>query len=406
MRRLGGNRAGEMRISRFLRNPAVTPDEMAATARGRLAWQGRGRHVLAIQDTTVVRSAGGGGTYLHAVIAVDAEDGALLGLIDGSFWTRTGGARATRRARPRSEKQSRRWLDGAETAAEALPAAAEITVIADRESDIYDAFGLAPAGVHLLVRAAQDRALEDGGRLFAASDDWVRQGSSVLDLPAAPGRPARAARLALRFDRVCIARPKGADKRAPDTVELSLVDIREESPPPGAAPIHWRLLTSRPVETAADAWEIAALYRRRWSVEQLFRTLKKKGFDIEGCLVAEGAPLHNLVMATLIAAVTIQQMVHARDGAPDNRPLRPVTDAFDDQDLPLLAAFCDSLEGNTAKQKNPHPPGSLAYAAWVCARLGGWTGYYGKPGPITILNGWIEFQTAKRTTQIIARINV
>ncbi len=138
----------------------------------------------------------------------------------------------------------------------------------------------------------------------------------------------------------------------------------------------------------------------------MFRTLKKKGFDIEGCLVAEGAPLHNLIMASLIAAITIQQMVHARDAAPDNRPLRPVTDAFDDQDLPLLAAFCASLEGKTAKQKNPHPPGSLAYAAWVCARLGGWTGYYGKPGPITILNGWIEFQTAKRTTQIIAQENV
>lgn len=395
-----------MRITRFLRNAAVTPAEMAVSARARLAGRGRGRHVLAIQDTTVVRSAGGGGTYLHAVIAVDAEDGALLGLIDGTFWTRTAGARATRRARPTAEKQSRRWLDGAEAAAEALPEAGEITVIADRESDIYDAFAQVPSGVHLLIRAAQDRALEDGGRLFAASDDWVRRGFSVLDLPAAPGRTTRAARLALRFDRVAIARPKWADKTAPNTVDLTLVDIREETPPPGTAPIHWRLLTTRPVKSAADAWHIAALYRRRWTIEQVFRTLKKKGFDIEGCLVAEDAPLQNLIMATLIAAITIQQMVHARDGAPENRPLRPVTDAFDEQDLPLLAAFCASLEGKTAKQKNPHPPGSLAYAAWVCARLGGWTGYYGKPGPIVILNGWIEFQTAKRATHILAQQNV
>ncbi len=29
-------------------------------------------------------------------------------------------------------------------------------------------------------------------------------------------------------------------------------------------------------------------------------------------------------------------------------------------------------------------PGSLAHAAWVCARLGGWTGYYGKPGPVVM----------------------
>ena len=48
------------------------------------------------------------------------------------------------------------------------------------------------------------------------------------------------------------------------------------------------------------------------------------------------------------------------------------------------------LEGRTQRQKNPHPRGSLAYAAWVCARLGGWTGYYGKPGPLVTLEGWLE----------------
>ena len=33
VRRVGGNRAGEMRFTRFLRNRRVTPDEMVATAR-------------------------------------------------------------------------------------------------------------------------------------------------------------------------------------------------------------------------------------------------------------------------------------------------------------------------------------------------------------------------------------
>ena len=48
--------------------------------------------------------------------------------------------------------------------------------------------------------------------------------------------------------------------------------------------------------------------------------------------------------------------------------------------------------GGTERQKNPHPPGSLAFAAWVCARLGGWTGYYGKPGPVVMLKGLYEFR--------------
>ncbi|MCY4318850.1 MAG: hypothetical protein OXE76_06605 [Alphaproteobacteria bacterium] len=49
-----------------------------------------------------------------------------------------------------------------------------------------------------------------------------------------------------------------------------------------------------------------------------------------------------------------------------------------------------TLEGRTERQKNPHPPGSLAFAAWVCARLGGWTGYYSKP--VVMLKGLYEFR--------------
>jgi hypothetical protein len=47
----------------------------------------------------------------------------------------------------------------------------------------------------------------------------------------------------------------------------------------------------------------------------------------------------------------------------------------------LLEALPADLGGATARQRNPHPPGTLAYAAWVIARLGGWTGYYGNPAP-------------------------
>jgi hypothetical protein len=65
---------------------------------------------------------------------------------------------------------------------------------------------------------------------------------------------------------------------------------------------------------------------------------------------------------------------------------------FDPEDQPAIEAVCATLEGKTKKQKNPHPKGSLAYVAWVCARLGGWTGYYGKPGPIVTLQGLLRFK--------------
>jgi hypothetical protein len=404
VRRLGGDRAGEIRLTRFLRNTAVTPEEMAKTAGLATAPRCAGRHVLAIQDTTVVRSDGGGGLYLHAILAVDADDDAILGLVHGQFLSRSEGRKAERRQLPIEQKESYRWLHGADLAGHVCAAARQVTVVADREADIFEAFARRPASVDLLVRAAQDRSLEDGGRLFAQSDALPVAGRATLDVPAGPGRLARSSMLAVRFMPVDLAKPQnGKLAQAPDSVSLNLVDLREIDPPAGVDAVHWRLLTTHPVTSTADALVVADLYRRRWSIEQLFRTMKTQGFDIEGLRIEDEQPRCNLVMAALTAAVIVQQLVHARDGkAGPHGALRPITDAFEPQDAALLAAYCAKLEGKTPRQKNPHPPGSLAYAAWVCARLGGWTGYYGKPGPIVMLIGWQQFQAGK-TAILVAK---
>jgi hypothetical protein len=236
--------------------------------------------------------------------------------------------------------------------------------------------------------------------LFAAIDAAPVAGRAELDLPAKPGRKRRTAKIESRFMAVALARPKnGLRSDLPDSVAVTLVDIREIDPPAGAGAIHWRLLTTHAVASAAEAWAVAELYRRRWAIEQMFRTLKTEGFDIEGIRIEDTAPRNRLVTAALIAAVCIQQLVHARDGGPGL--LRPVSDAFAPEDLPLLEACCAQLEGKTQRQKNLHPKDSLAYAAWVCARLGGWTGYYGKPGPIVMLEGWLEFQARKRGAALL-----
>ena len=59
----------------------------------------------------------------------------------------------------------------------------------------------------------------------------------------------------------------------------------------------------------------------------------------------------------------------------------------------MLSALAHKLEGKTQKQKNPFRPESLAWASWVIARLGGWTGYASErpPGPITMHNGLTQF---------------
>src|SRR3546814_3288157 len=101
-----------MRITRFLRNPSVSVSEIVATAAGRTCGRVRGRHVLAVQDTTTVRAeAEGRCIALHPVIAVDALEGTLLGLVDAQFFGRAGGRKA-HRTRAFAEKESGRRPDG------------------------------------------------------------------------------------------------------------------------------------------------------------------------------------------------------------------------------------------------------------------------------------------------------
>ena len=127
--------------------------------------------------------------------------------------------------------------------------------------------------------------------------------------------------VAIRFMPVTLARPRhGLVAGLPKSVSLTLVDVREVDPPPGEI-VHWRLLTTHAVNDVAQAFAVVDLYRRRWVIEQLFRTLKTRGFDIEGLLIDEEAPLRRLVMAALIAAITVQQLVHARDGVQGPAPL-------------------------------------------------------------------------------------
>ncbi len=204
----------------------------------------------------------------------------------------------------------------------------------------------------------------------------------------------------MRFAATTLARPAGGGRTGlAKGVVVQVVDVREPAPPPNEPPVHWRLLTKHPVRNAADAWAVVELHRKRWATEQLFRTLKTKGFDVEALQVEDSAPRAKLVVATLVAATYIQQLVHAHEGGPG--PLWQCLDVFPAEDVPLLEAFCASLKGKTTRQKNPHPQRSLAYAALVCARLGGWTGYYGKPGPIVVLEGWLDFQAAERGVAVI-----
>jgi hypothetical protein len=407
-RRLGDSRAETVGLIRFFRNPRVTVREILATAGARTAAAAAGRHVLLIEDTSEInyqakagRKRGLGrvgngtdvGLFVHPALALDAEDGTVLGLAGASIWRRQSRKRPDYQKQPIERKESRRWLDTITAARPHLASARLVTVVADREADIFELFARLPdARTHVLVRAAHDRALEDGGRLFAGLAAQPVAGEITLHLPARRGRAARTARLAVRFAAVSLRQPRrGADPRDPGTVAVNAVEVREIDPPSGTQAVHWRLLTTHPVTCLAEAVGIVGLYRRRWAVEQLFRTLKSQGIGIEDSLLADGDALERLAAAALVAATTTMQLVHARGEAGRGLPAARV---FSPEQIAVIHALTPRLQGRTAKQKNPHPPDTLAWAAWHIARLGGWNGYASErpPGPITFHRGLERFQ--------------
>ena len=267
---------------------------------------------------------------LHVMIAVDARDGAMLGPVHAEFLRHEGGKRDDCGKRPFEEKESFRWLAATREAAKLAKAGAErITVVADRECDIYDEFALRPAETDLVIRVHHNRLLADGRWLFDRPRRLPELGRETISLPAAPGRPARDAIIALRACPVTLKRPMRnratETAKLPPKVHLTLVEAREIRPPRNVTPAHWLLLTTHPVTSFNDARGMTRAYRGRWTIEQVNRTMKTEGFRIEASRLADGGPFENLAAAVLIAAVQVMQLVGDRDGTAG----RPLEDVFD-----------------------------------------------------------------------------
>ena len=112
------------------------------------------------------------------------------------------------------------------------------------------------------------------------------------------------------------------------------------------------LLTTHAVDGLQAARSIVGWYRKRWLIEQLFRTLKTQGFNVEESQVVEAHALMNLVTAALIAAMQTLQLTLARD----DTTRQPASDAFTAVEVRALAAVERKLPGRTCQAAQPASP--------------------------------------------------
>jgi hypothetical protein len=411
IKRLVNGVAEKKRFERWIRHEDVTSARLIDTEKLRLKELVEGRHILGIQDTTEINyqahdgrayglgTVGNGkdiGFFLHPMIALDAGTGGVIGCAAIEMWNRTKTADAKYSGLPIEEKESYRWIETAADARKTLSKADCVTFIGDRENDIYEFLDRIPnQNTHVITRVCRDRKIINGlhKKLYAHLDDTAEAGRIQTEIPRdiRKGRKKREAHLSIKHSMIEMVRPKKCtDKSASKSIKMYVVEAKEHDCPDGQEPVHWRIFTTHAVNAFDEAKQIILWYRMRWTIEQVFRTIKSQGLNIEESQIESGNNLMKLAVLALCAALQIMQLISGRDGTTELK----TNDNFTNDEQLFLTALLGKVEGKTQKQQNPYPKNNIAWAAWIIARLGGWHCYTkseGPPGPIVMGRGLKRF---------------
>ena len=339
------------------------------------------------------------GYFIHPSLAIDADNQTLLGLSDVKIWNRDRNRDKDSSMRKQlriEEKESFKWISSSQSSQSCLKAAEHITIIQDRDGDIFEEFVRIPDDkTDLLIRSRADRKLSENNpnSLY----ELVQQQYCCIEYELEISkdnkkRKPRKALMELRYCKVKIQCPENLNSRGyPSYVELTIVHAKESptTVPLGESPIDWKLLTTHEIEDFMDAIQIVFWYSLRWMIEDFFRLLKKKGFNLESSELETGYGLRKLGLFTMQAATKVMQLRQARDESVSI----PIELVFDEKEQECLKSILPIVEGKTDALKNQHPSNQLIWAMWIIARLGGWSGYKSQrpPGLITLKNGLQKF---------------
>lgn len=386
---------------RLLDHVEFGPDEIQGPHRQRTleACRQSGEYLL-IEDTTeldysshrhteqlgFIGNGRGRGLLVHSTLAVRVEgwdleqqpEGVALGLLGQQIWVRAqkGLRRQSWRQRLRRPRESDRW-------ARALAGLGRPGVgcqwiyLADREADFYEPIQRCQCqGVDFIIRGYRDHKLVGGqDHLWQALAAAPERGTLEVPLRGRGGEPARRARVTVRSCRVKLPgpwRPQGVQA----DVEINVVEVREQSPPPEAEGLHWILLTSLSCQRWVELRRVVARYAMRWWIEQYHKALKS-GAGIEESQLEQGFRIENLLAVLAIVAV---RLVNTQWLA-RNRPDDPVeAESFGATALELLSAKFSAPAGGWTN-------GTVLVAV---AKLGGFLArkHDGFPGWQTIWRGW------------------
>lgn len=352
------------------------------------------------------------GVFAHPGLALDTATGLPIGFTDLNLYNynRQGQPAKNRNYQklPIEDKRSYRWLQTVQRSAANLPLVQQITVVADREADIYQ-FLTAPNDdrIELLVRIAHDRRLTNGLALKAHLSSFPWQGEYQVEVKHDRKRKEQSATLSIRYDKVELVKPKSVvDKQGqyPLTQKINVVEVRELHPPEGLEPIVWYLYTTHSVDSLAEAIQVVKWYASRWWIEDFFRITKKQGFELEKSQLRSGLALKRLMFLVFEEALKVLLLRQGRQAVEVK-----ACDHFKPLEIRLLKHLQTEVEGQSSYQRNPFAIDSLAWAGWIIARLGSWTARSmdkRPPGVITYLRGYRRFKDLLRGFELADKLRI
>lgn len=370
-------------------------------------------HYLLLGDTTTLDFGGhrkvkglkpvgngsGRGFLLHSSLMVDAESNEVIGLAGQTIYYRQPVRKGeTFRQRLSRQRESKIWGEVIELVGPA-PEGVRFTHVFDRGADNFEVYcHLLLSQTDWVVRAAQLKRLVyppqgEKQQLREYLDALPSSGTYELTVQANKKQPARTTRVEVRFGTVEIPKPRDCGRFVRECaiaqITMNVVEVREVNPPRGVQPLRWVLLTSLPVQSFDDAWEVIGYYEKRPLVEEFHKALKT-GCRLEQRQYQTGKRLEALTGMLSVLAVRLLQL---RSVARVD-PARPAQRVVPKTWLDMLRRV------QKGKRRSIRTVRDFYHEL---ARLGGWLARRGdgEPGWITLWRGFEKLHLFVRAADAI-----
>lgn len=366
------------------------------------------QHLLVIHDTSTISyndlqaeglgyidNAAGKGIFCHSSIAA-TTDGIPLGLLNQLIWSRESselGKSAKRQQKPFEEKESYKWYEGIKSVNELLGEQMTKIHIGDRDADIYELFFNAPAEkAELLIRARHNRKTAAGSELWQHISKQKVAAEEEIVIPDRTGKRKRKVGVQIRYKEVEILSPAYKAKMY-ESVVLTAIEIRQKGNNKDG--IHWKLLTTLPINNAEEAKQCMRWYSYRWLIER-FHYVLKSGCGIEALQLKKADSLMKAVAVYSLAAFNIMQLTYQSRQTPD-LSCEVVLRRKQWEALYMLKFKTNKL---------PKQPPSLQEATRWLAQMGGYLGRKsdGPPGLKTVWQGYQSLLQAVALYEVLKNL--